>query len=337
MKSLKFFFFITSFLAVYVSSFAQHFTAPDSYVKFINTEHREIAKEIVAYTATLAQGKSLKDEEHKRKAILLKLKTASIHIAGMPPYKTDKTLQDSLVSYSRTTYKIINERYLKIQALQDSASKFYESAVKFSQAKKVALSLLINGEVKLNNAVKSFSAKYNVSYSTKSEQEYQDLLAIQSASNYHDALHNAYMKVAIQEIVFVKAVNKKDKEEIEKQASILTKLSKEATAVLDTLKAFKEDRNLFSATNKYFVFTQKESDKDAATLVVLITNETKKQNAPSDSSTIANTKAEFTGKDSQLLTYSTTLSSMDAERKVATSNWEKENANFLKRYFNQGK
>jgi hypothetical protein len=140
-----------------------------------------------------------------------------------------------------------------------------------------------------------------------------------------------------QETPFVKAVNKKDKEEIEKQASILTKLSKEATAVLDTLKAFKEEKNLLSATKNYFTFTQKESDKDAATLVTLISNETNKQNAPSDSSAIANTKAEFTGKDSQLLTYSTTLTSMDSERKVAISNWEKENASFLKKYFNQGK
>ncbi len=93
MKSLTFFCLITSFLAFSVS--AQHFTTPDSYVKFINTEHREIAKEIVAYVATLEQGKSLKDEEHKRKAILLKSKTASIHIAGMPPYKNDKSMQDS--------------------------------------------------------------------------------------------------------------------------------------------------------------------------------------------------------------------------------------------------
>ena len=337
MKPLKFFFFLASFLTVYVSSFGQHFTTPDSYAKFINTEHREIAKQIVSYTATLAQGKSLKNEEHKRKAILLKLKAASIHIAGMPPYKTDKTLQDSLVSYSRATYKIINERYLKIQAIQDSASKFYESAIKFSEAKKMALILLINDEMKLNNSVKSFCTKYNVAYSTKNEQEYQDLLAIQSASNYHNVLQNTYIKVSSQEMLFVKAVTKKDKEEIEKQASILTKLSKEATAVLDTLKSFKEEKSLFNAAKNYFVFTQKESDKDAITLVTLIIKETTNQNPPSDSSSIANTKAEFTGKDSQLLTYSTTLTSMDSERKVAIGNWEKENANFLKRYFNQGK
>jgi hypothetical protein len=337
MKSFKFFCVITSFLAVSVSSFAQHFTTPDSYVKFINTEHREIAKEIVSYTVTLAQGKSMKAEEQKRKAILLRLKTASIHIAGMPPYKNDKTLQDSLVSYSRTTYKIMNERYSKIQTAQDSASKYYESSVKFSEAKKMALSLLINDEIKLNNSVKAFCAKYNVPYSTKNEQEWQDLIAIQSASNYQNTLHNALLKVYNQEASFVKAVNKKDKEEIEKQASILTKLSKEATAVLDTLKAFKEEKNLLSATKNYFTFTQKESDKDAATLSTLISNESNKQNAPSDSSAIANTKAEFTGKDSQLLTYSTTLSSMNSERETAINNWEKENASFLKRYFNQGK
>ena len=337
MKSYKFIFVITSFLAVSVSSFAQHFTTPDSYVKFINTEHRAIAKEIVSYTATLAQGKSLKDEEHKRKAILLKLKSASIHIAGMPPYKTNKTMQDSLVSYSRATHKIMNVHYPKIQALQDSASKFYESAIKFSQIKKQALSLLINDEMKLNNSVKAFCTKYNLAYSIKNEQEYQDLLAIQSASNYQNVLQNVYIKVSVQEASFVKAVSKKDKEEIEKQASILTKLSKEATAVLDTLKAFKEEKNLLSATKSYFAFTQKESDKDAATLAVLISNETKKQNSPSDSSVIVNTKAEFTGKDSQLLTYSTTSTSMNSERKVAVSNWEKENASFLKRYFNQRK
>src|SRR6187402_1911480 len=67
----------------FFSATAQHFTEPVGYVDFINGHHQEVAQELVFYVNTLAHGKSAKQEEPVRKAILHKLKSASVRVGGM--------------------------------------------------------------------------------------------------------------------------------------------------------------------------------------------------------------------------------------------------------------
>lgn len=342
MKRCISYFFLFCFLSLNVPAFSQHFKDAADYLYFIDDEHKAAGKELVFYTSALAHGKNAHKEEPVRKGIQAKLKSASVRIGGMPSFKGDKMLQDTLVSYARTTYAILHTEYPKVVALQDTANKSFEGAQAFAKAKQDALDLIIRDEDRFIDALKAFAGKYSVDLSDNHEDEYEQMLTIKKVSSYYDKAHFIYLKNLNEEVLLAKAIEKKDKEGIEMHNAILMQNVKEGISILDTLKPYKGDRSLADATKQALVFYQKESEFKVPMLLSFLNKGEEYNKAKKDFE--AKTESNRTQEEKEKLsrvateyndlaaTYPNTVNDLNLERPKATAEWNKVSQAFLKKY-----
>lgn len=319
---------------------AQHFTEPQGYVDFINGHHKEVAQELVFYVNKLAHGKSAKQEEPVRKAILHKLKSASVRIGGMPDYKSDRSLQDSLVAYTRATYSILNTEYPKVLGHQDTASRSYEAAKGLAIAEAEALDLLIKDEDKFLDAINAFSTKYGVPVSDKHDDEYEEFYTIRTVSKYHNTIYLAYLKCQAEDALIAKAVEKKDKETLERHTALLASYVKEGQTTIDTAKAYKDDKALAAGAKQAFDFYQKELEFKLPLLQSYLSKNQTFDQTKKDFAAKANKTAEEidqfnkeTAEYNELASkYPVISKELADERPTVAANWHKASQSYLKKY-----
>ncbi len=313
----------TLFLLPFCHGFAQEFEKAADYIAFIKKSHKEIYDEVASYIGKLENGSNPVVAESQRRAIVKKAPAIIVSIHGMPSYKGDKSLQDSLAAYMRRTYWLMEKEYPKIQRMQDSASKTYPAAVKFIATKKTALNDLIQDESTFYQSLNTFSKKYGVAVPASYDNEFEKFLYVKEVANHHSTLQLIYSKCSTQESLLDKAIRAKDKGEMETQSAVLAKYVKEGYAILDTIKGYKQDKSLIDATRSLLGFYQSEVEFKVPILLHLMT---------SAGTEHANVKVED---PDAIATYPNTQKDLDADRAAAIDKWKKASQAFLKKYLGE--
>lgn len=303
---------------------AQEFDKAEDYIGFIKKNHKDIYTEVATYVRKLENGSPLPETEGQRRAVLKKLAPVIVNIHGMPSYKSDKTLQDSLAAYMRRTYWILDKEYPSIQKLQDSASRTFASAQKYAMAKSATLNKLIQDERDFFTGLKQFSSKYGVAVPANYDDEFEKLLTIKDVSNHHNALLLIYSKTKSLDAPVERAIQTKNKAELEEKTGVLQKAVKDGYAVLDTIKPYKQDKSLMDATRGLLNFYQIECEFKVPSLLHFLV----KGEDP------ANSRANIENSES-VATYANTKADLDLERPVAIDKWKKASLAFLKKYLSE--
>jgi hypothetical protein len=341
MKRYSFLFVVLAFFYGLPSVQAQHFNEPDEYLDFVNDHHREIAKEIVFYTNTLAHGKEARKEEPVRKSILHKLKSASVRIGGMPAYKSDKSLQDSLVNYTRSIYVILNEEYPKVVGAQDSAKNGQSAMVHFWKVRAEALDMILKDEDKFNVSVKDFAKRYTIDLSDSHDEEYEQLQTIQKVSSYYQVVQGIYHTCSSEESKLTKAMDAKNEKDMSMYNASLFNYTKKGLTTLDSLKEYKGDASLYSATKQLLDFYQKETEFKGPGLITALIKEGAYEQTKKDLGGKSDTSMSLEEKERLIkaisehnefaANYTAVVTELNAERPKLVANWQKTSQAFLKK------
>jgi len=299
---------------------AQEFDKVEDYVAHIKKNHKLVYDDVTAYLLKLESG-NMPVAEAQRRVFTKKAPDIIVSIHGMPSFKGDKTLQDSLAAYMRRTYWIMEKEYPKIQRMQDSATRSYSSALKFSQAKRTALNSLIKDESNFFEGLKAFSGKNGVAVPASYDNEYEKMLYVKDVASHHTTLELIVDKCKAEETILAKAVQAKSKEGMEEHAAILEKYVKEGYALLDTVKPYKQDRSLLDAARSTLAFYQSESEFKVPILLHLLAEGNVRQAPTADTDGVA--------------TYPNTQKDLDLDRAAAWDRWTKASAAFIKKYLPQ--
>lgn len=299
---------------------AQEFDKVEDYVAHIKKNHKLVYDDLTAYLLKL-EGGNMPVAESQRRVFTKKAPDIIVSIHGMPSFKGDKTLQDSLAAYMRRTYWIMEKEYPKIQRMQDSATKSYASAQKFVAAKKTALNNLIKDESNFFEGLKSFSGKNGVAVPATYDNEYEKMLYVREVANHHSTLELIVNKCKAEETILTKAIQTKSKEGMEEHGATLEKYIKEGYASLDTVKPYKQDRSLLDAARSTLAFYQSESEFKVPILLHLLAEGNVRQSPTADPDGVA--------------TYPNTQKDLDVDRVAAWDRWTKANEAFLKKYLPQ--
>lgn len=311
-------------LASFITASAQEFDKAADYIGFVKKNHKEVYDEVTTYIGKLENGSNISVAETQRRVIVKKSPSIIVSIHGMPSYKGDKSLQDSLAAYLRRTYWLIEKEYPKIQKMQDSAYKSHATALRYASAKKNALNTLIDDERKFYEGLKSFSAKYGVPVPATYDNEYERLLFIKEVANHHTTLQLVYAKCKGQDILLDKAIRTKEKKEMEEHSVMLTKYVKESYTTIDTIKPYKQDKSLIEATRGLLGFYQSESEFKVPILLQLLNSDAEHSRANVQASN-----------PDDIATYPNTLKDLDTDRSMATDKWNKASQAFLKKYLGE--
>jgi hypothetical protein len=260
MKRLHFFilFFFIFFSILNLPAQAQTFNDAGSYMTFINEQNRKIMEDFMSYTSAVAHGKSARKVESRRVAQLQSTKDGIKKISAMPPFKGDKELRDSCVSFLNITYHILNDDYGKIVNLEEISEQSYDAMEAYLLAQDLANEKLNQAQERLSVVEKSFAARNNITLVESSDALTKKLNQANKVNVYHRAIYLIFFKSFKQEIYMLDAMSKKNVNGIEQNKNSLQNFSAEGIAKLITIPAFNGDNSMIIACRQLLEFYKTE-------------------------------------------------------------------------------
>lgn len=322
---------------------AQDISTPGGYMDNIGKDHREIAKDVLSYTSAVAHGKSARKVENRRQSMIQTIRNSIKRTSGIPPFKGDKSLKDSTLNYLNTSLIVLNNEYEKILNMEDIAEQSYDAMEAYLLAQDKAYEHLQFAEDRFNNTYKEFAKKNNVTILENNNDELKIKLQTTAAVNkYHRMVYLVFFKSNKQEVYLMEAIDKKDIGAIEQNKNTLAKFTEEGLNKLDTMKAFKQDKNLVLAAKKALEFYKME----CTTKIEILTKFFVKQDAFDKMNKSFSTKSpndrtqeevdeynkfinEF---NASVINFNNVTKSLNEERNKVLNNWTKTSQTFLDKY-----
>jgi hypothetical protein len=249
---------IISILSATPTLKAQTFETAGAYMTYIADQNREITKDFLSYTSAVAHGKNAKNVETKRVAQLQTTKDAIKKISAMPPFKGDKSLRDSCVSFLKITYYILNDDYGQIVNLEEVAEQSYDAMEAYLLAQDMASEKLKQASERLQKVEKTFAANNNVTLIESNDEVSKKMEQTSKVNKYHRGVYLVFFKSYKQELYMIEAMGKKNVNGIEQNKNSLEKFVAEGITKLGAIQAFNGDNSYLTACKQLLEFYKTE-------------------------------------------------------------------------------
>jgi ribosomal 50S subunit-associated protein YjgA (DUF615 family) len=258
-RKIIFLLLVSTFFAL--STKAQKFTTAGEYMTYMGELNRKITEDYMSYTSAVAHGKSARKVENRRKEIIQSTKDAIKKISAMPPYKDDKALRDSAVSYLKLIQHVLNDDYAKILNMEEIAEQSYDAMEAYLLAQELASEKMNDAGRRLNAIEKEFAAKNNINLIESKDELTTKVEKAQRVNAYQRKVYLIFFKSYKQEAYLLEAIQSKNVNGIEQNKNTLQKYAEQGLATLDTMKAFSNDRTIVNACKQLLEFYKTESNK----------------------------------------------------------------------------
>ena len=94
--------------------------------------------------------------------MLTSTKTAISNISKMPAFEGDKSLRDSVVSFLKLSYDVLNEDYEKIVNMEEVAEQSYDAMEAYLLAQDLANEKMNEASKMLSEMEKTFAKNHNI-------------------------------------------------------------------------------------------------------------------------------------------------------------------------------
>lgn len=238
---------------------AQDFKTPIDYLNFIGKESKPITANTWKYTKAVAHSKSARKIDATRKTLIKSIQTAAKKIGATNGYKGDVEYRDQLLAYFSISEKYINDEYDKIIDMQEVAEQSYDLMEAYILTRDM-VNEKINQEIdKLNTNQKEFANKYNIALSDDDSELGKKMDISNQVFKHQSDMYLIFFKVYITDAQLMKAVENKDINTIQQNASALESFVAEGLEKLKEAKPYKNDPMLVNATKKALEFYKKEA------------------------------------------------------------------------------
>jgi hypothetical protein len=252
---------VTSFTG---SSFAQVYENAGDYLSFINKKSEQLSATYLAYLSAVSHGKSARKVEKRREEVVNAISATKYEIMGMPPWKGDKSLKDTTVTYLKILNNVFNEDYEKIVNMEEIAEQSYDAMEAYLLAQEKAYEKLDEAGEKQHDMQKVFAGKYNIKLiESESELEAKSKVA-NKVLEHCNQVYLIFFKCHKQEAYLMEAIDKKNIVAIEQNINSLEKFSEEGLDKLQKLKGYNNDGSLIVACRNLMHYYKAEAKKRPA-------------------------------------------------------------------------
>jgi hypothetical protein len=253
---------------------AQKFDVAVEYLSYINDQHRGIMSDYLSYSSAVAHGKSARKVENRRQTLMSGVKDATKKVSAMPPFKGDKSLRDSTVSFLKFFYLVLNDDYGKILNMEEIAEQSYDAMEAYLLAQEIAGQKLKEADDRVELVVKEFAAKNNITLNNSgNDQLVKKFEAASEANAYYRVLYLIFFKSNKQDLYLMEALGNKNVNALEQNMNTLNTYADEGLKKLDTIKAFKGDRTLINSCRQALQFYKNEAAKMSVASAYLLKEE----------------------------------------------------------------
>jgi hypothetical protein len=227
--------------------FAQDFNSPSDYMDAIYKAQNAMDKTYMAYMSAVAHSGRAKKIEKMRQQTIESISTCKFNIIDLPKYKGDNSLRQSGIDYTDMCYKIFNEDYAHIVNMEDIAEQSFDEMEAYLLLQEKTNEKIKENSDKMNQAVKDFAAKYNVTLINVEDPLGEKLTEAAKLNRYHDQVYLVFFKCNWEDQQMIDALNKKNLTNVEQARNALISYSNDGLATLDTMKDFEGDHSLVNA------------------------------------------------------------------------------------------
>ena len=239
---------------------AQEFSNAAEYMEYMSEEYDDISKDLWQYTKSAAHGKRAKKVEKKRKELLKTTSNAQKKIKKMPDYEGDVSLRDSVVSFLKMSYILLDEDYGKIVDLEEIAEQSYDAMEAYLKAKEVANEKFDKAGDMLETVQKTFADEHNITLVDKEDRISRKLGIANEVIKYYNPVYLIFFRSYKQEAYLLEALEKRDMSAVEQNKNALLEYSEGGIKKLSTIHSYKGDASLKSACLKMLRFYKDEAE-----------------------------------------------------------------------------
>lgn len=243
------------------SSKAQSFENAAEYMDYISKANDALTQKYLTYLSAVSHGKSARKVEKRRQEVVNAINDTRFSIMGMPPYKGDKTLKDTTVSYLKILNYVFNDQYGKIVNMEEIAEQSYDAMEAYLLAQEKAQEKLEEASQKQHETQKQFAAKNQIKL-IESENEVSAKMKVANKVIKHaDEVYLIFFKCYKQEAYLVDAMNRKNLVSMEQNNNSLQKFAEEGLEKLKGIKGYNGDGSLIAACTDMMNFYKMEAEK----------------------------------------------------------------------------
>ena len=218
-----------------------------AYMEKINHEIRAIMTDTWDYTSEVAHGKNARRVEVKRKELVRTSKQAMEKVSKMDGFEGNTEYRDSVVSYLRINYLVLNEDYEKILDLEEIAEQSYDNMEAYLLTQQLANEKLDAADDTRQEQEKKFAAEHHINLVESNDKLSRKLEKAGDVFKSYNAAYLVFFKVYKQDAYFWEAVNKKDINAMEQNKNALASLANDALVKVKVLLPYKMDKSLIFA------------------------------------------------------------------------------------------
>ena len=254
---------------------AQDFAHAGEYMEHMGSKYLQFNEDLWAYIKTSAHSKNARKIENKRKDLLRTTLSIQRQIKGLPAYEDDASLRDSMVSYFKLCYHVLNEDYEKIVNLEAIAEDSYDLMEAYLTAKEQANEKLDQAGNRLSAQEEIFAANHNINLVEGEKSKTSERLeAASKVIQYYNKVYLLFFKSYKQEAYVMDAVEKRNVNALIQNQNTLAKYSSEGLDKLGEIGDFNGDNSLQMAAQNMLEFYYEEAkEKGPAFSNLFITQE----------------------------------------------------------------
>ncbi len=336
------FLYIIIFLSSGITGFSQKNYTAETYMITMSNEYRRTSESFLSYSSAVAHSNSARKVEKKRTDLIGSVAQAEINISHMPCFQEDCSLRDSMVSFLGIAYYVLTDDYSKILNMEEIAEQSYDLMEAYMLAREKADEKMNQAGISLENTQTEFAARHNVRLSDEKDKLSLKIEQINKVSDHYTDVYLVFFKSYKQEIYLLDALERKDFSSAEQNRNALIQTVVEGQAILDTLKAYRNDKSLIYACKRTLTFYNTEAAvKMPIILDFLMKNENfeKIKKAFDEKSTMERTSEEVDNYNKAVAelnksarTFDTNQQYINQYRKSNIENWNTISHNYLEKY-----
>jgi hypothetical protein len=249
------------------STQAQDFQDASSYMEFMGNEYHAISKDLWRYISASAHGKRAKKVEKRRMELIATTQEAQRKISRMPAFEGDASLRDSVSSYLKLSYIMLNEDFAKIVDMEAIAEQSYDHMEAYLLAKEKANEKLDKAGERLNEEQTLFAEKHHINLTGEKSKLTLKLENAGEVMAYYHKLYLIFFKSYKQESYLLEALETGDINALEQNKNALIHFSEEGLQRLDTIPRFRGDATLKIACLQMMNFYKMEAEQKFPLLI----------------------------------------------------------------------